>query len=118
MTPLLFCLITLGTPEKTTIIRGATVYDGSGQPGVVQDISINGNKITAIGKIEAPANATIIDGKGLIVAPGFIEAGKIEFAIGGLDDFSVNLVLTVPLSVKLSGHAATVSDVAVGFQRQ
>jgi N-acyl-D-aspartate/D-glutamate deacylase len=73
MTPLLMLSLALAAPEKSYVIRGATVYDGSGQRGVVQDVAIAGSKITGLGKVEVPAGATVIDGTGLIVAPGFID---------------------------------------------
>jgi len=55
------------------IIRGATVYDGSGNPGMKADIAISGDKITGIGKVEVGPKTTVIDGTGLIVCPGFID---------------------------------------------
>src|SRR5436190_24370546 len=73
MTPLLILSLALAAPEKSYLIRGATFYEGSGQPGVVQDVAITGTKITGVGQVEAAAGAIIIDGKGLVVAPGFID---------------------------------------------
>ena len=55
-----------------TILRGGTVYDGSGAPGVVADVAISGDRIAAIGDL-ADAKATrVIDARGKAVAPGFI----------------------------------------------
>jgi N-acyl-D-aspartate/D-glutamate deacylase len=54
------------------IIRGGTIIDGSGQPGFVADIAIDGERITAIGPINAPAREEI-DASGLIVTPGFVD---------------------------------------------
>lgn len=73
MISLLAISLSLTAAEKTIVIRGATVYDGSGAAGVVQDLAITGEKITAIGQFDAPAGAVIINGTGLVVAPGFID---------------------------------------------
>ncbi|HUR99386.1 MAG TPA: hypothetical protein VMZ26_15075, partial [Pyrinomonadaceae bacterium] len=54
------------------IIKGGTVYDGSGRPPVVADIVIAGDKIVKIGKLDPSQAKTVVDAKGLAVAPGFI----------------------------------------------
>ena len=55
------------------IVHGGTVYDGTGAAPQQVDIAIRGDRIAAIGPAVAGANAkTVIDAKGLVVAPGFI----------------------------------------------
>ena len=55
-----------------TLITGGTVYDGTDAAPQVADIGIRKGRIAAIGKITGTA-ANIIDAKGLIVTPGFID---------------------------------------------
>ncbi len=56
-----------------TLIRGGTIYDGSGNAGAPGDLAIEDGRIVGIGKnISGPANKTI-DASGLAVAPGFID---------------------------------------------
>ncbi len=58
--------------DYDVIIRGGTVYDGSGGDGVVIDVGIVDDTIAAVGDL-AQASARIdIDAAGLAVAPGFI----------------------------------------------
>ena len=54
------------------VIRGGTVFDGSGSPGVVGDVGIRGDRIVAIGDIDGRGTRTI-DAGGLYVTPGFID---------------------------------------------
>ena len=55
------------------IIRGGTVYDGTGAEPRQADVAIRGDRIAGIGPAVAGADAkTVIDAKGLVVAPGFI----------------------------------------------
>ncbi|HEY8149514.1 MAG TPA: D-aminoacylase [Vicinamibacteria bacterium] len=54
------------------ILRGGTVYDGSGAPGRIADVAIRGDRIAAIGDLKNAQAKTVFDAKGLAVAPGFI----------------------------------------------
>jgi N-acyl-D-amino-acid deacylase len=55
------------------VIRGGTVYDGLGGPGIVADVAIEDGRITAIGKNLRDDGAVEIDARGMAVAPGFID---------------------------------------------
>jgi len=55
------------------IIRHGTVYDGSGKPGVVADVAIDGDRIAAVGALDAARGRQEVDATGLAVAPGFID---------------------------------------------
>jgi N-acyl-D-amino-acid deacylase len=61
-----------GTNNYDVVIRGGTVYDGSGHVPVVTDLGIRLDRIAAIGSIAPAAGRQEIDAKGLAVAPGFI----------------------------------------------
>lgn len=54
------------------VIRGGTVFDGSGADGVRADLAISGDRIAAVGPGLA-AGALEIDARDLAVAPGFID---------------------------------------------
>ena len=54
------------------IIRGGTVYDGSGRPARRADVGIRSDRIAAIGNLSRATATTVVDAKGLAVAPGFI----------------------------------------------
>ena len=61
-----------GTPLHDLLVRGGTVVDGTGAPGIRADLAISGDRIAAIGTDLGAARDTI-DATGLIVAPGFID---------------------------------------------
>jgi N-acyl-D-aspartate/D-glutamate deacylase len=56
------------------LFRGATVYDGSGSPGVRQDVAVRGERIAAVGQAANGASvSTVVKADGLALAPGFID---------------------------------------------
>ena len=71
---LVLALIISCTEKKSfdVVIRGGTIYDGSGGDPVVADIGINSDTIAAIGDLSDAVGKSEIDAKGLSVAPGFI----------------------------------------------
>ncbi|HKX03680.1 MAG TPA: D-aminoacylase [Methylomirabilota bacterium] len=54
------------------VIRGGTIVDGTGRPGVRGDVGIRGGRIEALGEAKGAAAQTI-DAGGLVVAPGFVD---------------------------------------------
>jgi N-acyl-D-amino-acid deacylase len=54
------------------IVRGGTVYDGSGKTPFVGDVAIKGDRIAYIGPKAPGTAAKVIDAKGKAVSPGFI----------------------------------------------
>jgi N-acyl-D-amino-acid deacylase len=54
------------------IIKGGTVYDGTGGEGHVADVAIRGDRIVGVGDFASAVPKKTIDARGLAVAPGFI----------------------------------------------
>ncbi|MCK9544123.1 MAG: amidohydrolase family protein, partial [Novosphingobium sp.] len=59
-------------PAYDLIIRGGTVYDGTGRDGVCADVAVVDGRIAAIGAVEGSAREEV-DASGKIVTPGFID---------------------------------------------
>jgi N-acyl-D-amino-acid deacylase len=62
----------------TIVILGATLIDGSGRAPLRDSaVIIRGDSIVAVGRrgqVKIPRDARVIDARGLVVAPGFIDA--------------------------------------------
>lgn len=58
--------------QHDIVIRGGTVYDGTGAAPFAADIAIDNGVITAVGKVSG-AGVEEIDATGQIVTPGFID---------------------------------------------
>ncbi len=72
----LLALLLAAAPAPITadiVLKGGTVYDGSGQPGVIGDVAIKGDRIVDVGSFAIAGNPKVIDCSGLVVAPGFID---------------------------------------------
>ena len=71
-TILVGCAPTAADFDYTIIIRGGTIYDGSGGDPYTADVGIHGDRIAAIGDLAGKTARTEVDAKGKAVAPGFI----------------------------------------------
>lgn len=64
---------TTSAPKYDLLIKHGLVIDGSGRPGYIGDVAINGDRIVGIGKLKNAGAAREIDAAGMVVAPGFID---------------------------------------------
>lgn len=60
------------TADYDLIVRGGTIYDGSGDPPFEGDLALNGDRIAAVGWLGQARGREEIDAANLAVAPGFI----------------------------------------------
>jgi N-acyl-D-aspartate/D-glutamate deacylase len=60
--------------SKSTIITNVQIIDGTGSKPISGAVRFNGDKIIAIGKITPISGEYIVNGKGFVLAPGFIDA--------------------------------------------
>ncbi len=54
------------------VIRNGTIVDGTGAPGYLGDVAIDGGVITAVGEVDDRGTREI-DADGLLVTPGFVD---------------------------------------------
>ena len=70
---LIICLSCNQTLIYDLIIKEGEVYDGTGSEGVIIDIAIKDDFIVKIGYLDNAKAKRVINAKGLVVAPGFID---------------------------------------------
>jgi N-acyl-D-amino-acid deacylase len=58
-------------PDYGVLIKGGTIYDGSGRAPYVGDVAIKGDRIVCVGRCDGTA-AREVDATGKAVSPGFI----------------------------------------------
>ena len=56
------------------LLRGGTVIDGTGAPRRTADVAVDGDRISAVGRLDAMRGARELDASGLVVSPGFVDA--------------------------------------------
>jgi N-acyl-D-aspartate/D-glutamate deacylase len=54
------------------VVRGGTVFDGTGADGFEADVAVKDGRVAAVGHV-AGAGAEEVDARGKIVAPGFVD---------------------------------------------
>mmetsp|Transcript_13234 Transcript_13234/g.31093 ORF Transcript_13234/g.31093 Transcript_13234/m.31093 type:complete len:667 (+) Transcript_13234:125-2125(+) len=60
--------------QPDIVIRGGTVVDGTGRPAFVADLAVCGDQITRVEPLLEVQGKEEIDARGLVVAPGWIDA--------------------------------------------
>src|SRR5260370_5120486 len=68
--------------EYAVLIENGSIIDGSGNPWVSGDIAIRGDRIASIGKLDGAQAKLVIDARGLVISPGFIDMlGQSELSL-------------------------------------
>jgi N-acyl-D-amino-acid deacylase len=60
-------------PPRATLIRNATVIDGTGTPGRTMSVRVTGGQVAEMGALTPAPDDSVVDGTGLVLAPGFID---------------------------------------------
>ena len=90
------------------VIHGGRIIDGTGNPWYVGDIAITDGRIVAIGKVPGGIAKRVIEAKGLVVAPGFIDMlGQSETALL-IDNRSVSK-LAQGITSEITGEGGSIA---------
>jgi dihydroorotase len=85
------------------LLRGGRVIDPATQRDEIADVLVHGRHIAAVGSVEPPPGADIVDARGLLVTPGLIDLHV--HVIEGLGDFCLH-----PDRVGVAAGVPTVID--------
>ncbi len=88
------------------VIRGATIYDGSGAEGAEGDIGVIGEEIAALGQFQGRGGVEL-DARGLCVSPGFID-------VHSHDDFAAIYQPSLPFKLLQGVTTEVVGNCGMG----
>src|SRR3989449_7551897 len=97
-------------PGYDLIIKNALVLDGSGRPGIHADIAILGDRIDRIGNLHGARAARVIDARGQIVAPGFIDMLGQSEAFVLIDPRAMSKVM-MGVTTEITGEGESIAPV-------
>ncbi|MDW7760384.1 MAG: D-aminoacylase [Acidobacteriota bacterium] len=95
------------------LIRSGRVFDGTGAEEIIADIGIRGDRIVKIGGIASSRAKSIIDAKGLVVCPGFIDAHDhtdVELLVNPRAESHLRQGITTVVSGNCGGSVFPLSD--------
>lgn len=121
-TALVFGIVTssayFGNAAASTLITGATVYDGSGASAQRVSVRIDKDVILAVGALQPLKDETVIRAGGLALAPGFIDTHSHHDG-GDYADRAMLPLLTQGVTTIVvgqdGGSAGTFAEVAAKF---
>jgi len=97
-----------GGDEYDVLLKNGSIIDGSGNPWVSGDIAIRGDRIAMIGKLDGAHAKRVIDAKGLIISPGFIDMlGQSEASLL-IDNRSISK-LAQGITTEITGEGGSIA---------
>jgi N-acyl-D-amino-acid deacylase len=86
-------------PPFDLLIKNGKVVDGTGNPWIRADVAVKNGRIVGIGNYESSTANKVVDAKGLVVAPGFIDVHTHSedgvFRVPTADNFILDGVTTL-----------------------
>jgi N-acyl-D-amino-acid deacylase len=70
----LCAMVAAQASAQSTLIQSAAVIDGTGAPARIADVRITNGRITDVGTLAPRPDDRPVDGRGLTLAPGFIDS--------------------------------------------
>jgi dihydroorotase/N-acyl-D-amino-acid deacylase len=90
------------------LIQSGRIMDGTGNPWYMGDIGIANDRIVAIGKLSGTTAKRVIDAKGMVVSPGFIDMlGQSETALL-IDNRSISK-LAQGITTEITGEGGSIA---------
>ncbi|HZD95176.1 MAG TPA: hypothetical protein VE133_13035, partial [Candidatus Sulfotelmatobacter sp.] len=102
------CQSTHGTTSYDLVIQNGRIIDGTGNPWYSGDIAIANDRIVAIGKLGPGTPKRVIDARGMVVSPGFVDMlGQSETALL-IDNRSISK-LAQGITTEITGEGGSIA---------
>ena len=99
------------------VLRGGTIYDGSGETPYVGDVAINGDTIAAIGDLGNAKGTLDFDVSGLAVAPGFVN--MISWSIESLiEDGHAQSTIRQGVTLEVMGEGRSMGPLSAEMKKE
>src|SRR5262245_10214588 len=95
------------------VIVNGKVVDGSGNPWFYADVAIKNGKIAKVGKVDSRLGKRVIDAKGMVVSPGFIDLHT-HTDMPVLADGNVESAVRQGVTLDVIGESSTVAPLKGG----
>ena len=95
------------------VIANGKIVDGSGNPWFYADVAIKNGKIAKVGKIDSRMGKRVIDAKGMVVSPGFIDLHT-HTDMPVLADGNVESAVRQGVTLDVIGESSTVAPLKGG----
>lgn len=112
----------IGALQSSTFVHNARIIDGSGEPAFLGAIRVINDVIVEVGGLSAKQGEYVIDAKGLVLAPGFIDTHSHHDDDGALEKHPDALpLLTQGITTSVfgqdGGHSYPLNDFLTGFDQ-
>ena len=95
------------------VIANGKIVDGSGNPWFYADVAIKNGKIAKVGKVDSRMGKRVIDAKGMVVSPGFIDLHT-HTDLPVLADGNVESAVRQGVTLDVIGESSTVAPLKGG----
>jgi N-acyl-D-amino-acid deacylase len=95
------------------VIANGKIVDGSGNPWFYADVAIKNGKIAKVGKVDSRMGKRVIDAKGMVVSPGFIDLHT-HTDMPVLSDGNVESAVRQGVTLDVIGESSTVAPLKGG----
>jgi N-acyl-D-aspartate/D-glutamate deacylase len=105
----------------SVVIKGGRIVDGSGNPWFQGDVAVDGDKISKVGELGKYDADKVIDAKGLLVTPGFIDVHThtdTSFIINPKADSKVRQGVTTEMAGNCGNSKAPITELGKSFSRK
>ena len=99
------------------VITNGKIVDGSGNPWFYADVAIKNGKIAKVGKVDSRMGKRVIDAKGMVVSPGFIDLHT-HTDMPVLADGNVESAVRQGVTLDVIGESSTVAPLKGGCTRR